>query len=533
MNTQGGTQSAGLRNKTLADYALLKARESTDDIAIYLENDQPIRYGPIFAEAMKLAAALHNLGLKQGDVISFQLPNWRETLAIDIAASWLGLVVNPVIPIYRDRELGFILSDAATRLIFIPSIYRKVNYPEMLTRLKKQLPQLEHIVELRSATGISDGCLGYEQLVANAPEQSPVQVSVDADSTKLLLYTSGTTGHPKAVKHSHNSLSRAIDNGAEGWGLTADDVMLMPSPVTHVTGFANGIELPFLTATKTALMERWDVDLAVAYITKVGATACVSATPFLQELVEKADREKLGLPSLRFFACGGASVPPGLIYDTHRILDNCRAFRVYGCTEAPLVTVGFIAAEQEVLAATTDGRILNWDVRIIDESGVPLAVNQDGEVLVKGPALMQGYGEDAQTADAIDRDGYFHTGDIGHVTEQGAIVITDRKKDIIIRGGENLSAREIEDVIHQHEQVSEVAAVAMPHERLGEGVCVFLVTQKGALLTLDDLMPTLQQSGLAKQKWPERIELLAEMPKTASGKIRKDVLRKQLQSTAS
>ena len=513
-----------LRTKNLADCAKEKAHRSPDDIAIYLENGEHIRYGSIFEEAMALAASLTQLGLRPGDVISFQLPNWRETVAIDIAAVWLGLVINPVIPIYRDRELAFILADSRSRCLFIPGVYRGHDFPDMIERLMPQLPDLTHVISVRQD---SETCalLRYENLIAKA-NQSPVPQHVgEMSAAKIIMYTSGTTGRAKAVKHSHTSLARALDNGIEGWSLDNQDIMLMPSPVTHVTGFANGIELPFLSDCKSAFMERWDVDLAAAYIQRIGATGCVSATPFLQELVEKAKRDSLGLPTLRFFACGGASVPPTLIHDVHNTLENCRAFRVYGCTEAPLITVGFIRPEDAHLAATTDGLISHWDVKVVDDEGNTLAQGLDGELLVKGPALMLGYGEEEQTRQSMDNHGYFQTGDIGHISAEGAIIITDRKKDIIIRGGENISAREIEDVLHQHALISEAAVVAMPHPRLGEGVCACLVTKNAAVITLADLTLFFEKSGLAKQKWPQRIELCDELEKTASGKVRKDVLR--------
>jgi len=516
-----------LRTKNLADYAQERALSAPNDVVVYLEDGEHIRFGSIFEEAMALASALSKMGLQAGDVISFQLPNWRETVAIDIAAVWLGLVINPVIPIYRDRELAFILADSRSRCLFIPGVYRGHNFPDMIDRLLPQLPHLEHVISVRhdsSAGGLSR----YEDLIQSGGDSRPVKQPTDMAAVKVVMYTSGTTGRAKAVKHSHRSLARAIDNGTDAWGLGAGDVMLMPSPVTHITGFANGIEQPFLSGCKTAFMERWDVDKAVAYIDEVGATICVSATPFLQELVEKAERDSLELPSLRFFACGGASVPPTLISDAHRVLANCRAFRVYGCTEAPLVTVGWQEPDQESLAATTDGRISNWDVIVVDEQGNQLAQGADGEILVKGPALMLGYGEEEQTREAIDSNGYFSTGDIGHITPEGAIVITDRKKDIIIRGGENISAREIEDVLHQHMMVSEAAVVAMPHERLGEGVCVYLVMRDSIVMSLTELQLFLEQSGLAKQKWPQRIEFCDALEKTASGKVRKDVLRQKV-----
>jgi len=521
-----------LRTKNLADYAEEKATNSPHEVAIYVEDGGHIYFGCIFEEAMSLAAALSDLGLKAGDVVSFQLPNWREAVAIDIAAVWLGLVVNPVIPIYRDREVVFILADSRSRCLFIPGIYRGYNFSEMIERLSPQLPDLQHVVSVRHKNSI-DGVIKYEDLTRQRGGPAPDKQPTDMDAVKVIMYTSGTTGRAKAVRHSHQSLACAIDNGVEAWGLGAEDVMLMPSPVTHITGFANGIEQAFISDCKTAFMERWDVDKAVAYIDKVGATGCVSATPFLQELVDKAKRDSLDLPSLRFFACGGASVPPNLIGDAHSTLANCRAFRVYGCTEAPLITVGFMRPEEASLAAMTDGRINNWDVIIADDEGDPLAQGSDGEILVKGPAMMMGYGEEEQTRQSIDERGYFYTGDIGHITPEGAIVITDRKKDIIIRGGENISAREIEDILHQHAIIVEAAVVAMPHERLGEGVCVFLVTRDTVQLSLSELQAFLLQSGLAKQKWPQRIEYSRTLEKTASGKVRKDILRKKVKTLMS
>ncbi len=518
-----------LRTKNLADYAQQKASSTAEAVAIYTEDGEHIRFGSIFDEALALAASMASLGLRAGDVISFQLPNWREAVAVDIAAVWLGLVVNPVIPIYRDRELAFILADSRSRCLFIPGVYRGHDFPEMIERLKPQLPDLQHVVSVRHDSA-TDAMLRYEDLIQQRAGPIPDKQPTDMQAVKVIMYTSGTTGRAKAVRHTHQSLARAIDNGVEAWELGAEDVMLMPSPVTHITGFANGIEQAFISDCKTAFMERWDVNKAVVYIEKVGATGCVSATPFLQELVEKAKNDSLDLPSLRFFACGGASVPPNLITDAHSALANCRAFRVYGCTEAPLITVGFVKPEEEMLAATTDGRINNWDVIIADDNGKPLAQGLDGEILVKGPAMMLGYGEEEQTRQAIDDRGYFYTGDIGHITGQGAIVITDRKKDIIIRGGENISAREIEDVLHQHPLISEAAVVAMPHERLGEGVCALLVTRNSVQLDLAELQLFLERSGLAKQKWPQRLEMRDELEKTASGKVRKDVLRQTVKA---
>ncbi len=515
------------RNETLAANARHRANHIPDEVAVYLPDGNHISYRAIYEESVRLAQSLRELGVGPGDVVSFQLPNWREAVAIDIAVSMLGAIINPVIPIYRGRELAFILADCRSKVLFIPREFRRYDYPAMIQKLLPDLPELQMVVTVRGEVNV-DRFHAYESLVADSELVDVPDAEVDPDDVKIIMYTSGTTGNPKAVLHSHNTLTRALDNGREAWQLGAGDVMLMPSPVTHITGFVNGIELPFFSEAKSAFMEYWDVDFAMKYIQQVQATACVSATPFLQELVQRSDQEQTTLPSLRMFACGGASVPPELIRSAHRTLANCRAFRVYGSTEAPLVSVGFQKPEEEDLAAETDGRFFNWDVRVRDDDGEFLPLGADGEIVVRGPALMLGYKDEEQTRQAMTPDGYFQTGDIGHLTPEDAIVITDRKKDIIIRGGENLSAREIEDTLYGHPDVAEVAVVAMPHERLGEGVCAWIVPRAGQEVSVEGLRPFLDENGVAKQKWPERVELVDELPKTASGKVRKDVLRTRI-----
>ncbi|MCB1702407.1 MAG: AMP-binding protein [Halioglobus sp.] len=516
------------KNITIAAGAWRKAAASPDQVAIYLEDEPHITYGAIAEEALRLVTGLRGLGLKQGDVISFQLPNWRESVVLDIAASAMGLIVNPVIPIYRDHELRFILKDARTRLIYIPEQVRSLEFPAMIAALKPDLPDLEYVVTVRAGNEY-DGMLRYEDLVNCEPAAIASLPEVDPNSIKAILYTSGTTGSPKAVLHSHNTLTRVIHNSLEFWSLDARDIMLMPSPVTHITGYGSGMVLPFVTEVRSALMARWDADAAVEFIQKVGATASVGATPFLVELVNAAKRHGTGLPSMRLFACGGAAVPPQVIERTHEVLDNCRAFRVYGSTEAPIITLGFVAEGEERLAAETDGKIYAYDVRIVDEQGCEVPAGEDGEITVRGAGTMLGYADPVQDAEAHDSEGYFYTGDIGRRTPEDAILITDRKKDIIIRGGENISAKEVEDVLHSHPGIREAAVVAMPHTRLGEGVCAFVLPEAvDTGPTLEEIAAFADSAGLARQKIPQHVELVTELPRTASGKVRKDVLRRQI-----
>jgi acyl-CoA synthetase (AMP-forming)/AMP-acid ligase II len=253
----------------------------------------------------------------------------------------------------------------------------------------------------------------------------------------------------------------------------------------------------------------------------------VGATPFLQELLDAAERRGDPLPTMRVFSCGGAAVPPALVLRAYDVLENCRTVRVYGSTEAPIITLGWL--EDAQLAATTDGHPYGYEVRIVDDNGEVVPDGEDGEITARGSGMFLGYADPDQNTEAHADDGFFYTGDIGRRTADGAILITDRKKDIIIRGGENISAKEIEDSLHLHPDVKEASVVAMPHERLGEGVCVFIILQSGSdTLSQESVAAFTESQGLARQKIPERVEVVEDLPRTPSGKVRKDRLRKQL-----
>jgi non-ribosomal peptide synthetase component E (peptide arylation enzyme) len=284
-----------------------------------------------------------------------------------------------------------------------------------------------------------------------------------------------------------------------------------------------------LSGSAAALMERWDPAAAVALIDRVGVTASIGATPFLSELIDEAERAGNRLKTLQIFACGGASVPPSLILRAARVTEQCRAFRVYGATEIPLVSKGFCRPEERILAAETDGRVIGYEVKIVGADGGEVARGRAGEIRARGPAMLRAYTDPAETERALDSDGFFKTGDLGRLTDDNAIVVTGRIKDIIIRGGENLSAVEIEAALEQHPSVREAAVVAMPHPRLGEGVAAFIRTaERCELPSLTEIAEFLDRAGLARQKFPERLEYVDDFPRTASGKIRKHLLREAL-----
>lgn len=516
-------------NTTIALEAWKKARCCPDEVAIYLEQEPHLTYGAVALEARRLITALQGMGLQAGEVVSFQLPNWREAVAIDIACAALGLVVNPIVPIYRDAELRFILSDACSRVLFIPEQFRSIDYLQMVNQLRPELPDLAHVVVVRG-TSEPDNWLAFETLVEAPPAALDTLPEVDPNSPKCRLYTSGTTGFPKAVLHSHNTLNYVQQCSIRHSGISASDVMVMPSPVTHITGYSSGINMAFMSEAKSALMERWNADAAIDYMHRVNGTMTVGATPFLQELLDAAERRGDRLPSLRQFSCGGAAVPPQLIRRAWDSFENCIAVRVYGSTEVPLVTYGW--RDNPELAATTDGQLYAFDVRILDDNGNDVAPGMDGEIAARGPGMLLGYADAQQNLEAHTADGFFLTGDIGQVTPDGAVLITDRKKDIIIRGGENLSAKEIEDALHAHSGIREASVVAMPHSRLGEGVCAFVICAEGIeSVTQEELALFTDQQGLARQKIPERVIVVQDLPRTPSGKVRKDQLRQRLRET--
>jgi acyl-CoA synthetase (AMP-forming)/AMP-acid ligase II len=522
------TKSGDWPNKTMADYAEEVAERAPQRVT-HVFGSERLTAPQLLNEARRLASALQKRGLVAGDVVSFQLPNWREAVAIDLACSMLGLVVAPIVPIYRDAEVQFMLKDAGVHAAFFAESYRGVDFASMMDRIRNHLPELKLCIPVRAS---KEDANSYEALIAEGDDkwQRP---NVDPNSVKMILYTSGTTGRPKGVLHTHNTGPLRNQAAVNYWfkGVRDEEglstTMLMASPVTHVTG-QSAMELPFFSDARTIFMERWDAETAIGLIESERVTWSVGATPFLQELLAEAERQGSRLETLKVFACGGAEVPPQLIRKAYESLDQCKAVRVFGSSECPLITLGFVGQDQEELAATTDGLIVDYDVRVVDDEGNQLLNGQIGEICARGPSMMLGYANPEQTSESFDEDGFFATGDLGYVTVDNAIVITGRKKDLINRGGEKISAKEVEDVLHQIPAIKEAAVVSMPHERMGEAVCAYVILKPGMELDLPTLVEYVRGADMARQKTPERLVVVEDFPRTASGKIRKDKLREDI-----
>ena len=507
-------------NRTLAE-RVQELHQTSPQLVTHIDGDVQLTVANALTQAESLASHLMNLGYVAGDVLAFEIPNWHEAVIIDIATSLLGLVACPIVPIYRDREVEQILLNANAKGILVAHEFRGFDYLAMMNRIRSKLPKLQHVWTVR---GSSSEAVDLRELLTQT-HTARAWPKVSPHSVKLVLYTSGTTGRAKAVLHTHNTLGRVIVKCMEVWSLVPEEMTFMPSPVTHVTGFAFGIEMPYFGGGPCVFLDKWDALGAIEIIQKHHVTFMLCATPFMQELLNLCEARNITLPSMRLFPCGGAAIPPELIYRVRRSLPNCTAFRLYGSSEAPLITMGYFLPGQEKLAAETDGAIYDYEVKVVDGEGCRLEPGQEGEICARGPSAFLGYADEDDNKEAFDEEGFFHSGDIGILNIDGSLVFTGRIKDLINRGGEKISAKEVEDLLHNHPQVEEASVVAMPHERLGETVCAYIIKKNANELATSDILAFLEKEKIAKQKLPEKFIFVNEFPKTPSGKVKKDLLR--------
>lgn len=510
-------------NKTVAHHLAERVTSDPNHVCV-IEGDRSFTFRDLDLESQRLACALVRRGYKPGDTISFQLPNWREAVVIGLAAAKAGLVMGPITPIYRDAELTFMLADSRSKVLFVPGEFRNFDYLAMARRVRSALGPKFEIVVVRDD---ADGCVSYDALL----EEGDVDLALpgaDPNAVKLVMYTSGTTGRAKGVLHSHNSIQSENWMRQQHLGVGPKDIFYNPSTVTHVTGALYSLCMPFTLGTATILADTWDPAAAVAAMRDHRATAMVASTIFLEGLLAEAKRQDEHLPDLRFYLCGGAQVRPELIREASEFFYNCAFSRIYGATEVPNITGGVNTRAKAELGATTDGQIIGCEAKVVDAvNGAPLPPGAEGEIIARGPQMLVGYTHPEDADSAIDADGYFHMGDLGRIVDDDFIVVTGRKKDIIIRAGENISPKEVEDVLAGHPAIAEIAIVAMPNPRTGEMACAFIIPTAGKIVTLPQIADFLVSAGIAKQKIPEHIELIDEFPRTAIGKIRKDLLRER------
>ena len=483
-------------------------------------------YDELLRDVVTVSSQLAALGLRRGDVLCVQLPNWTEAVVYTYAAARLGAVACPVTTIYRQRELAFILERTQCKVVVVPSVYRGHDYAAMVRGLADRLPDLQHIICV-GPTKVP-GVVPSERILG-AAEPAPLPPVAAADDVAVLAFTSGTTGEPKGVMHSHASMHAAIDDlvvhAGYGSGLTS----LVISPYGHLTGFTWGILMPLRGGGEVVLLESWDAERALDLIAEYVVTFTMGATPFLSDLLDAAGRrDDAAFPDI--FVCGGAPIPPVLVERAVRE-HGTRVVAVWGMSEYPVGTATAVG-DDPTLASTTDGRPAGAaEVVVVDAGGRPVAMGEEGDIVIRGPGRFLGYFKRPDLdAESLTTDGYLKTGDRARLLdERGHIRISGRTKDIIIRGGENIPVVEVENLLLTHPAIREVALVPVPHDRLGETACACLVLQRDATApTLADLGAFLAELGVARQFTPESLQVMTELPRTPSGKIQKFALRDQL-----
>jgi acyl-CoA synthetase (AMP-forming)/AMP-acid ligase II len=511
----------GWHNDETLDQTLLKAVDERPGTPFHFHTESGERHAStasLVQQGLHLARGLRALGLRPGDRMAVQMPTSVETTVLYTAGLAAGAVLVPVVHIYGAAELGFILRQSEARFLAVPRRWQQIDF---LARLQDcgELPHLKELIVVGNE--VPERAISWNDLEHVSDQASIVTSSRSADDVCLLLYTSGTSALPKGVQHSHNSVR------AE-WlipMIDGDGPYFNPFPAGHIAGFNYSLR-PILTGTEMVFTDRWDPTLAAALIERYRVRLS-GGTPFhLRGLLDAAQRDGRDLSTLKGYSMGGTGVTPDHVRQADAA--GLCASRTYGLTEHSTVSVGWSDMSPQARACS-DGRVQpGTEVRIVDELGHEQPSGAEGEILVRGPESFVGYTDPSLDLEAFARGGWFRTGDIGRLEADGLLTITDRKKDIIIRGGENISSQEVEQVMARHAAVAEAVAVAMPDERYGERVCAFAVLRPGQHLSLADVQAHFKSAGIARQKTPEALYLVDELPRTCSGKVKKAQLRAQL-----
>ena len=490
-------------------------------------------YRELARMADRMAVGLARLGVGRGDIVACQLPNWWQFTLTYLACSRIGAVMNPLMHIFRERELSFMLQHGEAKVVIAPKTFRGFDFEQMITALQPSLPHLSHVVVVGGS-----GANSFDALLSG-PEwekQADAQAILTAhrpgpDDVTQLIYTSGTTGEPKGVMHSANTVMANIVPYAERLHLGADDVVLMASPMAHQTGFMYGLIMPIVLQASAVLQDVWEPSKAIALINAEKASFTMASTPFLTDLARTVTETGVAVPSLRTFLCAGAPIPGPLVEQARKAL-GAKIVSAWGMTENGAVTLTRLEDDDE-RSFNTDGCPLpGVEIKVVDVDGQPLPPGEPGKLLLRSCSNFGGYLHRAHL-NATDADDWFDTGDLARIDERGYLRITGRSKDVIIRGGENIPVVEVESLLYRHPAIAMAAVVAYPDERLGERACAVVVPKPGQTIDLPGLVQFLKDQKIALQYIPERLIVRDAMPSTPSGKIQKFKLRDMLRDEAS
>ena len=495
-----------------------------------------ISYAQAAEQVERLAYGLRNLGIGHGDVVIIQLPNWAPFMILHMALTAIGAVTATIPIVYREHELTGVIKLTEAKALVVPREFHRFDYATMAKGLRQNVSTLEHVILVGGETADNDsGCVRYEHLMAEPWEARGDQESLDrlkaaSGDIAALGFTSGTTGDLKGAVYDTRILHATNMGFIERYGFNEGDRIFGCSPIGHAVGFTHALRMTLTIGGGIVLQERWDPARALELLQEEKCTFMAAATPFLMDLVYHPELEARGsLSSVKLFLCGGASIPEQLMRDAQTALPNTFTSPLWGMTECGGVTTCPYDAPQEKLFETDGLPCNSMELKVVDPDGNEVPPRTDGELMARGAMVTRGYfGRPDLTSESFLEDGWFRTGDQAWMDEDGYIKITGRIKDLIIRGGVNISPADIENVLFSHPRITSAAVVGMPDPRLGERICAFVVLNEGSSLEISTLQDWMTEAGVAKPKWPERIEVVDDFPMTPSGKVQKFRLREMI-----
>ncbi|EFE7209545.1 medium-chain fatty-acid--CoA ligase [Escherichia coli] len=511
---------------SLADYWQQTARAMPDKIAVVDNHGASYTYSALDHAASCLANWMLAKGIESGDRIAFQLPGWCEFTVIYLACLKIGAVSVPLLPSWREAELVWVLNKCQAKMFFAPTLFKQTRPVDLILPLQNQLPQLQQIVGVDKLAPATSS-LSLSQIIA---DNTPLTTAITTHGDELVavLFTSGTEGLPKGVMLTHNNILASERAYCARLNLTWQDVFMMPAPLGHATGFLHGVTAPFLIGARSVLLDIFTPDACLALLEQQRCTCMLGATPFVYDLLNVLEKQPADLSALRFFLCGGTTIPKKVARECQQL--GIKLLSVYGSTESSPHAVVNLDDPLSRFMHTDGYAAAGVEIKVVDDARKTLPPGCEGEEASRGPNVFMGYFDEPElTARALDEEGWYYSGDLCRMDEAGYIKITGRKKDIIVRGGENISSREVEDILLQHPKIHDACVVAMPDERLGERSCAYVVLKAPHhSLSLEEVVAFFSRKRVAKYKYPEHIVVIEKLPRTASGKIQKFLLRKDI-----
>ncbi|EKG4375603.1 medium-chain fatty-acid--CoA ligase [Shigella flexneri] len=511
---------------SLADYWQQTARAMPDKIAVVDNHGASYTYSALDHAASCLANWMLAKGIESGDRIAFQLPGWCEFTVIYLACLKIGAVSVPLFPSWREAELVWVLNKCQAKMFFAPTLFKQTRPVDLILPLQNQLPQLQQIVGVDKLAPATSS-LSLSQIIAdNIPLTTAI--TTHGDELAAVLFTSGTEGLPKGVMLTHNNILASERAYCARLNLTWLDVFMMPAPLGHATGFLHGVTAPFLIGARSVLLDIFTPDACLALLEQQRCTCMLGATPFVYDLLNLLEKQPADLSALRFFLCGGTTIPKKVARECQQ--RSIKLLSVYGSTESSPHAVVNLDNSLSRFMHTDGYAAAGVEIKVVDDARKTLPPGCEGEEASRGPNVFMGYFDEPElTARALDEEGWYYSGDLCRMDEAGYIKITGRKKDIIVRGGENISSREVEDILLQHPKIHDACVVAMPDERLGERSCAYVVLKAPHhSLSLEEMAAFFSRKRVAKYKYPEHIVVIEKLPRTASDKIQKFLLRKDI-----